>query len=184
VAEQAEQVVREPNREHWTPLNWKEQWKVFLLAGILSVEIIGSGIVLVRLVHSPSGDDRLRLSEILFQVGIAGLLGGAARALLFLKTELGGHGAYRPQWYLDKWPLYLAKPFLGVAGALAFWLAGRVGFSESFDTDTVADHARTLLTALAGGMFFEGAFERLKDLIAEPRSPAAGTPRPIDGSHG
>ena len=177
-----ERGVGHPDRGRWPPLEWRQQRNVGLLAGTLWVEIIGSGIALIVLVPA-TPDGRMDLSQVLLWVSIAGLLGGAARALFFLKVEFGAHGDYPPQWYLDKWPLYLAKPFLGVVGGLALYLASRVGFGESFNTDDVdAVQARTLLTALAGGMFFEGAFAQLKELMPETRPRPGEQRRPTDGS--
>lgn len=180
----AERLEDEPDRRSWEPLQWREQTKVCLLAGILGVEIIGSGIALIVWIPSTSSDGHMNLFGVLRWICIAGLFGGAARALLYLKIEFGARGEHPPRWYLDKWPLYLAKPFLGVAGALASYLAGRIAFEESFNTDDLgAVQARTLLTALAGGMFFEGAFERLKDLIPEAPRPRPAEPgRPADDS--
>jgi hypothetical protein len=134
--------------------------------GILGAEIVGSAYCIYSRVPAY---DRELLSQVLSLVLIAGLLGGAARALFFLKVEVGGHADHSPQWYLDQWPLYLGKPFLGVAGALVLYLAGRVGFPEAFTESHQAGLVRTLLTALAGGMFFEGAFARLQELIPERR---------------
>jgi hypothetical protein len=70
------------------PLNPKQQWCAFRLAGFLSGAILGSGVLL--LVWLPAADQlSWPLScAVLRWVGLGGLLGGAARALFILKADL------------------------------------------------------------------------------------------------
>jgi hypothetical protein len=109
---------------------------------------------------------------------LGGILGGAARSLYFMKMEFGGHSDYCPQWYMDKWSLYILKPFLGMVGGVALFLTVYVGFQQSFTDSTSTDQIsqvaffRILLTSLAGGMFFEGAYGQLQKVVPEERSPA------------
>ena len=160
-------MPHEPSSHGGWPLNPKQQKWVAALAGFLVCEILASGCGVYKLVP-----DQLRCPiswQVLRWVGLGGLLGGAARALLFLKMDLTNHGEDKdvePQWYLDRWPFYLAKPFLGAAGGLASYLCGYVAFQDSF-TDPQMGPVRTLGAALAGGMFFEGAFSQLQALIPE-----------------
>ena len=160
------------------PLNGRQQWCAFGLAGFLVCLILGSGIGLLLWLPEPDQLSWPLSFEVLRWGGLGGLLGGAARALSILKADLTGraHDHPKPQWYLDRWPIYLTKPFLGVAGGLASYLAARLAFADSF-SDPQVGLVRTLATALAGGIFTEDAFSKLQPVATvewRPEKPNLG----------
>jgi hypothetical protein len=142
---------------------------------ILSIEIVLLGFGVYKSVP-PVDQLTWPISCLVLRwVGLGGLLGGAARAFVFLKADFNGDTGREPQWCVDRWSFYVFKPALGAAGGLASYLGGYLAFTDSF-TDLKVGLVRVLFAALAGGMFFEDAFSQLKGLRPKKGPPKNGPP--------
>jgi hypothetical protein len=148
-----------------------ESWKVFGLGAVLALIMLLSAFPVGVLLPGGAYPVSPAALQLLVWACLGGIVGGTGRSLYFMKMEFGGHSDHCPQWYMDKWWLYILKPFLGMVGGVALFLITYVGFTESFTDPTGPTSQigffRVLLTSLAGGMFFEGAFAQLQKILPD-----------------
>ena len=141
-----------------------------VLASIVGLSAYGIGVSVPEGLDSASPTSL----QVLIWACLAGVIGGAGRSLYFMKVEFGGHSDYCPSWYMDKWSLYLLKVILGMIGGVSLFLIAYVGFSNAFENPKSQPvFFRIILTSLAGGMFFEGAFDQLQKLRPDRQGPVA-----------
>jgi hypothetical protein len=154
------------------------QWLGFAtLIALIALLALGAWI-LVRLADATTpGPADAPIGEVLRWALAAGFVGGAGRALFRFIWELGGCGDHLPSVYVKRWYLYLAKPAMGAAGGLFFFLAVNLGLVAALsDGKSTLQFPQVCLTAALGGIFFEDVFAVLADLMPKSRGAKDKTP--------
>jgi len=112
-------------------------------------------------------------SGLLCLAALGGIFGGAARSLINLMEEIGS-SARAPKMtvhdHLERWFLYIGKPFLGAASGTLFLLAVNVGLVQPLIGSGDNNHRdfsvlTVLFIAAIGGFCYEETYHTLKNLM-------------------
>lgn len=156
-------------------LTWYQQGAGTILAIAVSLEIVIPVYALHWFLESASkqADPSIwPLPRIFVVVCISGFLGGSVRFLYRLTTNLKAKDK-DPGERLSRWFLYLFKPFLGLAGGLAFFIATNLGILAGLSyTNTGFNPLGVILISFVGGMFFDDVFRKLLSMVHDEESAA------------
>ena len=163
-----------------TKLARTEKAIVFGMGVFLIALLLGSFVLMTMYPQMWGADSDLQgkiqednWSALLYLSALGGIFGGAGRTLSTLGEEVGGSGR-RPKGnirdFIDRWFLYVTKPFTGAASGVLFLLAINIGLVLPL-TGSSGDNKRnfTILTVIfissVGGIFYEEVFSILKNLM-------------------
>ena len=122
--------------------------------------LLALGVLIVAKV-APEPGAEARAADFLSWAAAGGFLGGATRTLFKFVWYLRVGAAESPLPHLDRWFLFLAKPILGIAGGVLFFLTLNVGLGGLLIGAAEAlrfGFLRVVFTAAVGGVFAESVF--------------------------
>jgi len=136
----------------------------FVLLG-LSITLLGS-VVLLLVVFQGYSDKAV--SNSLSVALLGGIFGGSTRALYMFILEMQGKGWKKDnfRFYLERWFLYLLKPFMGGATGVLFFLGVNLGLVRALTQQAPSvEFLPVILVSAVGGIFFEEVFKLLQKLV-------------------
>lgn len=143
-----------------------------LLSGVLVVTVVF--LVQLSRTWNPTGDPG---SQLLILAALGGLFGGSSRALFMFHSEVGGHAEKPAAHYLQRWFLFVFKPFIGGASGTLFVLAADFGVVRALtDSTPKFEFLPTALLAAIGGIFFEEVYGVLNNLVRTLHPSRSGGP--------
>lgn len=146
-------------------LNRKQQAISVCLSIVFCLEMLAS-IYLLHYLTTINQYKQLSACMLFLVICIGGFLGGATRALNMLIINLNHETIDQISARLSRWFLYLIKPFVGIGGGLAFFLAANMGLLTVMKSNSTGfDFYGILLVSFTGGMFFEDVFKRLHSSV-------------------